>query len=150
MVDARGAKKKKKSGSSGLSCVGLDCSATCCNEDNNVCYDDLADCAGYTVRDYDELYVGFGSLVALMVGVPLTVKFLNCFLLAKMCKKYNESTGSYEGGYSFCDILSLIFGCCNCKKQNDTEKVAIHPDCKSHSALRINTKCTLLIILFIF
>ena len=86
-VDARGKKKKKRSGSSssGPTCetLGNDCSATCCID--IVCAEDITECAGYVNRAYREVYIGFGSLIALVIGIPLSIRLINFCLTYKFC-----------------------------------------------------------------
>lgn len=86
-VDARGKKKKKRTSSNngGPTCesLGLDCSATCCID--IVCADFKSECAGYINRDYDEIYIGFGSIIAIVIGIPLSLKLVNFCLTYKFC-----------------------------------------------------------------
>lgn len=116
-VDARGRKKKKRSGGSsgGPTCetLGLDCSATCCLDIE--CALDLTECAGYITRAYSEVYIGFGALIALVVGIPLSIKVINFCLTYKFCQKFDEQANSNIGGASICEGLIKIFTCC--KKQ---------------------------------
>lgn len=79
MVEARG--KKKRTGT-GASCT-MDCSATCCLDTE--CATDLADCAGYKNRDFSELYYGVLTIIALVIGIPAFISFLNCCLMYRFC-----------------------------------------------------------------
>lgn len=83
-VDARG-KKKKGSSANTASCSskGLDCSATCCLD--SACATDLADCAGYINREFQEIYIGVGTLICLVIGIPGIIAVLNFCLMYKFC-----------------------------------------------------------------
>ena len=114
-VHCRGGRKKKKgsgSGSIGLytgpTCeqLGLNCNATCCLD--NMCAEDIEECAGYFNREFQEIYVGFGTIICLAIGIPIAIKFFNCCLLYKFCQKQDEASNSKVGGYSVCEILSKL------------------------------------------
>jgi len=84
LVDARGKKKKSNSANS-ASCLskGLDCTATCCLD--TTCALDLADCAGYINRELEEIYIGFGALIGLMIGIPCILWSINMCMMYKFC-----------------------------------------------------------------
>eukprot|EP00347_Sterkiella_histriomuscorum_P014766 403359612 len=103
LSEARGKKKKKSISVASCSQRGLDCSATCCLD--IVCATDLGDCAGYVNREIQEIYWGFGTIIALMIGLPIIIKILNFCLLYKFCQQTDELTGSKSGGQSMCQTI---------------------------------------------
>lgn len=104
---------------------GLDCSSTCCQV--NVCAPVLNEdnCAGYIKRPYVELYIGFGAVFALIIGTPIIVSIINCLVLTKFCKKYDELSDTYWGGYSVTDCLSKLCPCF-CYRVQDYERGVKH------------------------
>jgi len=74
-VDGRGKKKKKKAagGGSGPTCesLGLDCSDTCCT--GAECAETKLDCANEFRRPYNELYIGFGTILGITIGFSFIV-----------------------------------------------------------------------------
>ncbi len=74
-ADGRGKKKKKRGGggSSGPTCesLGLDCSETCCA--GAECAETKLDCATVFRRPYSELYIGFGTIVGIIISISLMV-----------------------------------------------------------------------------
>ena len=100
--------------------LGLDCSETCCLGDE--CAEEITDdeCTGYDTRPFYELYIGFGSLIALAVGVPLIIKVMNFLMLHKFCPRFDEMSQTHWGGYSICDCLTLLCPCF-CFKRQDYE-----------------------------
>lgn len=95
----------------------MDCSKTCCLGDKCAKKITEAECAGYDTRPFYELYIGFGALLALAVGIPLVIKVVNCLMLHKFCPRFDEMSQTYWGGYSFCDCLTLICPCFCYKRQ---------------------------------
>ncbi|CDW91001.1 UNKNOWN [Stylonychia lemnae] len=120
-VDCRG-KKKRGSSANAASCAsrGLDCSATCCLD--STCAIDLADCAGYTNREYMEIYIGFGTLVALVIGIPIMISCLNFCLMYKFCQTVNEEDDTKDGGFTICEIIPRFMCCCFFNRNNRTNQ----------------------------
>ena len=114
-VDARGKKKKPSGGSSGpaptCDSLGLDCSATCCNQAGTDCADTKMDCAVPFKRPFSELYIGFGTILGIALGVSLLICLIDCCLLVKFCQKYDENLDTYVGGCSVCDFISCLLTC---------------------------------------
>jgi len=52
---------------------------------DTTCAVDLADCAGYINRELEEIYIGFGTVIALMVGIPCLLWSINLCLMYKFC-----------------------------------------------------------------
>lgn len=46
-----------------------------------------------------------------MVAIPFFIKLMNCLVLFKFCKSYDEMSETYFGGYSICDCFAT---CCFC------------------------------------
>jgi len=97
--------------------LGLDCSKTCCNGTGCAAKINDNDCTSYETRDYIELYVGFGTILALFTMIPLCIKIVNCLMLYKFCKRFDEMSQVYWGGYSICDCCSMLCFCCCYKRQ---------------------------------
>ena len=112
MSDARGKKKKKGGGgSSGPTCasLGLDCSDTCCT--GSECAETKLDCATSYKRPFIELYIGFGTIAGITIGVSLITGLVNFCLMYKFCQHYDENLDTYVGGFSICDALSCLLTC---------------------------------------
>ena len=114
LADARG-KKKKKGGSGGpaptCASLGLDCSETCCAQSGSECAELKLDCAVPFKRPFTELYIGFGTLIAIAMGVSLIISFVNFCLMFKFCQHYDENLDTYVGGCSICDFISCLLTC---------------------------------------
>lgn len=106
LVEARGKKKRK---GTGATCT-MDCSATCCLDTE--CALDLADCAGYKNRDFSELYYGVLIIIALVVGIPALISFLNCCLMYRFCQQEDEETDMKVGGCTICEMFQKFLCCC--------------------------------------
>lgn len=144
LIDARGGKKKKGGAGGGGATngagnatgegpstdpcqnAGLDCSDTCCliGFDRKPvlppqCAPAITDdmCAIYYNRAYNQLYIGFGSIFAAIIMIPIFIKAINCLLLVKFCKHYDDMSETWLGGYSICDCLSHLCPCCCFKRQ---------------------------------
>jgi len=114
VADARGKKKKKPGaggGGSGPTCesLGLDCSATCCA--GSECAETKLDCAKEFKRPFQELYIGFGTIIGITAGVSIVIGVINFCLMFKFCQTYDENLDTYVGGFSICDALSCILTC---------------------------------------
>ena len=112
LVEARGKKKKKGGGgSSGPTCasLGLDCSDTCCT--GAECAETKLDCAKSYKRPFIELYIGFGTIVGIIVFTSLVVSVGNFCLNHKFFQSYDEASDSYIGGCSLCDAISCLVTC---------------------------------------
>lgn len=112
-VDARGKKKKKRpaGGGSSPTCasLGLDCSDTCCTGEE--CADTKLDCAQIFKRPFIELYIGFGTIIGIIIIVSLSVCIGNFCLVHKFCQHYDEGSDCYIGGFSLCDALACLLTC---------------------------------------
>ncbi|CDW86442.1 UNKNOWN [Stylonychia lemnae] len=136
--EARG-KKRKSNSANAASCAsrGLDCSATCCLD--TTCALDLSDCAGYINRELNEIYIGFGTIVALMTCIPSVLWFMNFCLMHKFCKRKDENFGIETGGYSFFELMVLFCFCGICCKQRrnqDDESFDNSPSLQSKENLK--------------
>ena len=113
LVDARGKKKKKggSGGASGPTCesLGLDCSATCCL--GSYCADTKLDCAISYKRPFNELYIGFGTIMGITISFSMLICIGNFCLSYKFCQHYDEGLDTYVGGVSICDALSCLLTC---------------------------------------
>ncbi len=112
IVDARGKKKKKRgAGGTGPTCasLGLDCSETCCT--GSECAEVKLDCAVAYKRPFTELYIGFGTVIGITVGVSIIIGLVNFCLMFKFCQTYDEGLDTYVGGCSICDALSCLLTC---------------------------------------
>jgi hypothetical protein len=99
------------------SALGIDCSKTCCLETKCAKKLNDEDCLGYETRSYVELYIGFGTIIGLFVGIPWIIKIINCLMLHKFCMRFDEMSQVYWGGYSVCDCFSKLCFCCCYKTQ---------------------------------
>eukprot|EP00347_Sterkiella_histriomuscorum_P015909 403355223 len=123
IIDARGKKKKRSASVASCSLKGLDCSATCCLD--VTCATDLADCAGYINRELDELYLGFGSVIGLIVGLPIVLWFFNICIMHKFCANQEDESGSYSsGGFTICQVLIKILTCFSLFKKKSNKNVS--------------------------
>eukprot|EP00347_Sterkiella_histriomuscorum_P009553 403340765 len=111
LTDARGKKKKRGSAQS----CSMDCSATCCLD--IACATDIADCAGYVNREFYEIYVGVITLVCLLIGIPVTIWFLNCCLMYRFCQHEDEENDTKTGGFTICEIFPKFLCCCFFRKR---------------------------------
>jgi len=114
LSEARGKKKKKRpsaGGGSGPTCqsLGLDCSDTCCT--GSECAETKLDCAMEFKRPFQELYIGFGTVVGITVGVSVIIGIINFCLMFKFCQTYDENLDTYVGGFSICDAISCLLTC---------------------------------------
>ena len=111
--EARGKKKKKRpsAGNSGPTCesLGLDCSETCCS--GSECAESKLDCAAEFKRPFLELYIGFGTVFGITMGVSIIIGVINFCLMFKFCQHYDENLDTYVGGFSICDALSCLLTC---------------------------------------
>ena len=112
-ADGRGKKKKKRpaGGGSGPTCesLGLDCSDTCCTGDE--CAETKLDCAKEFRRPYAELYIGFGTVLGIVVSFSLMISTGHFCLNHKFFQHYDEATDTYVGGFSICDAMSCLLTC---------------------------------------
>ena len=113
-ADARGKKKKKRGGGGPAptcASLGLDCSATCCAQSGVECAETKFDCAVPFKRPFTELYIGFGTILGITIGVSLLIAFVNCCLMFKFCQHYDENLDTNVGGCSICDLISCLLTC---------------------------------------
>jgi hypothetical protein len=113
-ADARGKKKKKKAGGGPAptcTSLGLDCSATCCAQSGVECAEAKLDCAVPFKRPFTELYIGFGTILGITIGVSVLIGFVNFCLMFKFCQHYDENLDTYVGGCSLCDCFSCLLTC---------------------------------------
>jgi hypothetical protein len=113
-AEARGKKKKKKAGGGPAptcSSLGLDCSNTCCAASGVECAETKIDCAKPFKRPFTELYIGFGTILGITLGVTLLIGFVNFCLMFKFCQHYDENLDAYVGGCSICDFISCLLTC---------------------------------------
>jgi len=88
LADARGKKKKKKGGGGPApTCqsLGLNCDETCCAPSGTECAEAKIDCAKPFKRPFTELYIGFGTILGITIGVSLLIAFVNFCLMFKFC-----------------------------------------------------------------
>ena len=87
-----------------------DCAPTCClvGSEPPSCapYISDANCATYYNKNILELYIGFGTVFGVLIFIPLFIKVVNCLMLVKFCKSYDEMSDTWLGGYSICDLFS--------------------------------------------
>jgi len=113
-VEARGKKKKKRTGGGPAptcASLGLDCSQTCCAQSGLECSETKFDCAVPFKRPFTELYIGFGTILGITIGVSLFICIMNFCLMFKFCQHYDENLDTYVGGCSICDIISCLLTC---------------------------------------
>jgi hypothetical protein len=113
-VEARGKKKKKRGGGGPAptcASLGLDCSETCCVPSGEECAETKLDCAKPFKRPFTELYIGFGTILGITIGVSVLIGFVNFCLMFKFCQRYDEGLDAYVGGCSLCDLISCLLTC---------------------------------------
>ena len=113
-VEARGKKKKKRGGGGPAptcASLGLDCSATCCVPSGEECAETKLDCAVPFKRPFKELYIGFGTILGITIGVSFFIAFVNFCLMFKFCQHYDENLDTNVGGCSICDLISCLLTC---------------------------------------
>jgi hypothetical protein len=69
------------------------------------------DCAVPFKRPFSELYIGFGTILGIALGVSLVIAFVNFCLMFKFCQHYDENLDTYVGGCSICDLISCLLTC---------------------------------------
>ena len=75
----RSNQKKKAGGGPAPTCasLGLDCSETCCAQSGSECAETKLDCAVPFKRPFTELYIGFGTILGITIGVSVFICIMN-------------------------------------------------------------------------
>ena len=89
--------------------MGLDCSSSCCLY--NYCAETKLDCVTYWYRPFTDLYVGLGSVFAIIIGVSVVICIINFCVVYKFCQTFDENTESWVGGFSICDMFTCLLTC---------------------------------------
>lgn len=62
-------------------------------------------------RPFSDLYLGLGSVFAILVGVSVVICIINFCVVYKFCQTFDENTESWVGGFSICDIFTCVLTC---------------------------------------
>jgi hypothetical protein len=69
------------------------------------------DCAKPFKRPFSELYIGFGTILGITIGVSLFICIINFCITFKFCQHYDENLDTNVGGCSICDLISCLLTC---------------------------------------
>ena len=72
-------------------------------------------------RPFSDLYVGLGSVFAIIIGVSIVIASINFCVIYKFCQTFDEDTESWVGGFSICDMFTCLLTCGMNRARNEDD-----------------------------
>jgi len=76
-------------------------------------------------RPFSDLYLGLGSVFAIIVGVSVVICIINFCVGYKFCQTFDENTESWVGGFSICDMFTCVLTCGMNRARVDENAVSV-------------------------
>lgn len=92
---------------------GLDCTETCCK--GTYCSPKIGECIHYVHREFAEIYICFVVVFAIVLGIPTCIRTMELLLMYKFCQTKNEDEGTWTGGKTILEALTV------CWKRNENK-----------------------------